>query len=110
MNHVLDRTDVLSAEALVGHQQRCKFGAALDVSNGVLRSSALSIISFLQVAGIVKQDGQQTKPEESIGHSRFSPGQKAPTQQASHTKGSLQRVLEIVISRVDGLVILVFAG
>src|SRR5580765_1572177 len=58
----------------------------------------------------MEEDGQQTQLEHFLGQKRLGLGGLAPLQDEHQTEGSLQRVLEIVVSGINRLVIRVVAG
>jgi hypothetical protein len=55
----------------------------------------------------MEQDCQDAEPKVPFGHTGLGPGKVAGPEQPAHAQGALQGVLEIVITRIDGLVIAV---
>src|SRR5207245_8778430 len=91
-------------------QLSCKFGAAPRMDYGVFRASALRVIPFLEIAGVMKQDGQQAEFKHSLREYRLRPCKMASPQQPDHAERSLQGVLKIMIPRIHRLIITVFPG
>ncbi len=58
----------------------------------------------------MQEDGQDRELKHILRQRGLGVGQVASVQQAGEAKGALEGVLEIVVLRVDGLVIVVFAG
>ncbi len=75
------------------------------MNRGVFRAGALGVFFPFQITGVVKQHGQQRQLEHLRGRLRRRLGRLTPAQQACQAERALQRVLEIVVARVDGLVI-----
>src|SRR6185369_12224059 len=107
MNHVLNGANVCWSKAFFTQQPGGEIGAALDVSDGVFSPGALLVLSLFEVAGVMEQDCQDAEPKVPFGHTGLGPGEVAGPQQPAHAQGALQGVFEIVIPRIDGLVIAV---
>ena len=106
---MLDCGNLGFAIALGGEQMLGKFRAARDMKKSILGAGPFRIVFLFQVAGVVEKDGQHAELEEGPGQHRRDPGRMAPLQQPHHAERALQRMLEVVIMRIDRLIILIFA-
>ncbi len=104
-NHVLDRRHVGFGVPLLAQKLAGEDGTSADVNRGVFRAGALGVFFPFQITGVVKQHGQQRQLEHLRGCLRRRLGRLTPPQQACQAERALQRVLEIVVARVDRLVI-----
>jgi len=63
------------------------------------------VIALLEIASVMQKNAEDAKLEQSFGKGKVTVGGLPCMQQSSHAEGALERMLEVVIARVDRLVI-----
>ncbi len=98
------------AESFVGQELGGEIGAAAHMHGGVFGAGALGVVALLEIAGVVEEHRQQPELKVAPSQPRPRAGTVAPAQQPGHAQSPLERMLEIMVAGVDGLIIGVVAG
>ncbi len=83
-NHVLNRANVLGRETLPCQKFRRKGRAPVHVYHGILRTGALGIVAALEIAGVMKENGDEPELEHFFRQDGLHPGVMPPFQQPDH--------------------------
>ena len=109
-DHVLHGQDFINRAVLAQHQFTGEFDAAIHVGQGVFGAGAVGIPMFFEIARVVRQHGQQPQFQHPLRQARLHLLAMPAAQQAHHANKALQGVFQIVVMRVNGLIIQVLPG
>src|ERR1051325_8579948 len=76
----------------------------------VFGAGALVVVARFQITSVMKENCQQTELRHAFAQSWLGMSTMIALQQASKTQRALHGVFQIMVTRVDGLVIIVFAA